>query len=113
MYHQKKPYHAILLNLYAKSNQNTKKSYKHCQESFMPESTSLNIWLTIHAELYCLSKKLDQNKINLPLCKYIKTNNNLCTTIQQHFKNKLTKNAFTKGPIKRQCTTIKQAFIKN
>ena len=38
---------------------------------------------------------------------------NFCIAPQQHFINKLTKNAYIKGPTKRQCTTIKQAFIKN
>ena len=71
------------------------------------------MWLIIHAEYYFLSKKLDQNKINLPLCEYIKTNNNFVIALQRYFKIKLTKNAFIKGPTKRQCTTIKQAFIKN
>ena len=35
MYHQNMPYHSIPLNSYAKSNRNTKRSYKHCQEGFM------------------------------------------------------------------------------
>ena len=80
---------------------------------FEPESTSLKMWLIIHVEFHFLSEKLDQNKINLPLCKYIKINNNFHIALQRYFKNKLTKNAFIRGPIKRQCTTIKQAFIKN
>ena len=33
--------------------------------------------------------------------------------LQQHFINKHIKNAYIKGPTKRQCTSIKQAFIKN
>ena len=43
----------------------------------------------------------------------MKTNNNFIIALQQHFKIKLTKNAFMKGPTKRQFTTIKKAFIKN
>ena len=80
---------------------------------FEPESTTLKMWLIIHVEFHFLSKKLDQNKINLPLCKYIKINNSFHIALQRHFKNKLTKNTFIRGPIKRQCTTIKQTFIKN
>ena len=34
IYHQKMPYQAILLNSCAESNRNSKRSYKHCQESF-------------------------------------------------------------------------------
>ena len=66
-----------------------------------------------HTELYFHLKKLDQNKIKLPLCKYIKENNNIRIAFQRQFINKLTKNAYIKGSTKRQCTTIKQAFNKN
>ena len=65
------------------------------------------------AELYFCLKKLDQNRINFPLCKYIIENNNFCIAFQRQFIGKLTKNAYIKGPIKRQFTGIKQAFIKN
>ena len=54
----------------------------------------------MHAELYFLSKKLDQIY-------------NFCIALQRHFINKLTKNAYIKGPTKKQCTTIKPAFIMN
>ena len=54
-----------------------------------------------HAELYIHLKKLDQSKINLPLCKYNKENNNIHTALQRQFIDKLTKNAYTKGPTKR------------
>ena len=66
-----------------------------------------------HAELCFHLKKLDQNKINLPLSKYIKENNNFCIALQWKFIDELAKNAYIKGPTKRQSTTIKQAFIKN
>ena len=58
-------------------------------------------------------KKLDQNKINLPLFKYIKENNNFCVAFQWQFIDKLAKNAYIKGPTKRQSTTIKETFIEN
>ena len=46
------------------------------------------------------------------MCKYIKK------TVSELFLNgclliKITKNAYIKGPTKRQCIRIKQAFIKN
>ena len=66
-----------------------------------------------HAELYFHLKKLDQNMINFTLCKYIKENNIFRIALQRQFIDKLTKNAYIKGPTKQQCTTIKQAFIKN
>ena len=66
-----------------------------------------------HAELYFHLKKLDQNKINLQLCKYIKENNNFRIVLQRQFVDKLTKNAYIKSLTKRQCATIKQAFFKN
>ena len=66
-----------------------------------------------YAELSFYFKKLDQNKINLPLCKYIKENNNIHIALQRKFIDKLTKNTYKKGPTKRQGTTMKQAFIKN
>ena len=66
-----------------------------------------------HAELYFHLKKLDQNKRDLPLCKYIKENNNFRIALQRQFIDKLVKNAYIKGATKRQSTTIKQTFIKN
>ena len=53
-----------------------------------------------HAELCFQLKTFDQNKINLPLCKYIKENNNFCTALQRQFIDKLAKNAHIKGPQK-------------
>ena len=38
-----------------------------------------------HAELYFHLKKLDQIKINLPLCKYIKENNTSHIAFQRQF----------------------------
>ena len=61
-----------------------------------------------HAELYFHLKKMDQNKINLPLCKYIQLPDWVSKAVVE-----LTKNAYVKGPTKRQCKTIKQAFVKN
>ena len=66
-----------------------------------------------HAELYFHLKKFDQNKINLPLCKHIKESNNFRIVRKRQFIDKLTKNAYIKGSTKRQCATIKQAFVKN
>ena len=40
-----------------------------------------------HAELYFHLKKMDQNKINLPLCKYIKENNNFRIALQRQQLN--------------------------
>ena len=45
-------------------------------------------------------KKLDQNKINFPLCKYIKENSNFCIALQGQFIDKLAKNVYIKGPTK-------------
>ena len=57
-------------------------------------------------------KKSDQITINYPLCKYIKKNS-FRIVLERLFIDKITKNAYTKGPTKRQCIRIKQAFIKN
>ena len=53
-----------------------------------------------HAELCFHLKKLDQNKINFPLCKYIKENSNFCIALQGQFIDKLAKNSYIKGPTK-------------
>ena len=66
-----------------------------------------------YTELYFQSKDLDQNKANLLLYKYTKENNSFCIAVQQQFIDKLAKNAYIKGPTKRQCIVIKHAFIKN
>ena len=66
-----------------------------------------------HAELCFHLKKLDQNKTNPPLSKYIKESNNFCIALQWQFIDELVKNAYIKGPTKRQSATVKQAFIKN
>ena len=68
----------------------------------MLESISLKTWLITenYFELYFHLKKLDQNKINLPLCKYIKQNNNFYIALQRQFIDELTKNAYVKGPTK-------------
>ena len=47
------------------------------------------------------------------MCKCIKENNNFRIAFQRQFIDKLTKNAYIKGPTKRQCTTIKQTLITN
>ena len=58
------------------------------------------MWLVIgkitnsQGELYSRFEKLDENKINLPLGKYIKRNNNFRIALQRHFINKLTKSAY-------------------
>ena len=51
--------------------------------------------------------------MNLPLCKYIKENNNFRIALRRPLIDKPTKNAYIKGPTKRQCAAIKQPSIKN
>ena len=66
-----------------------------------------------HAEFCFHLKKLDQNKINLLLRNYMKEYNSFHIALQLQFIHKLTKNAYIKAPTKTQCTTTKQAFVKN
>ena len=53
--------------------------------SFMVNNRSLSTdeITNSHAELYFHFKKMDQNKINLPLCRYIKENNNFQIGLQR------------------------------
>ena len=50
--------------------------------------------------------------INYPLCNY-KKKKSFRIVLERLFIDKITKNAYIKGPTKRQCIRIKQAFIKN
>ena len=63
-------------------------------------SLSINETTNFQAELYFHLKKLDQNKINLPLCKYIKENSSFCIALQWQFIGKCCKNGYLKGPTK-------------
>ena len=54
---------------------------------------------------------MDQIKINFRC--YIKEKNTFRISLERQFIDKITKNAYIKGPTKRQCASIKQAFIQN
>ena len=88
-------------------------NYQEMKQRILTLKLSRDETTNFHAELYFHWKRLDQIKINLPLCKYIKENNTLRIALQRKFIDKLTKNAYIKGPTKRQCITIKEAFLKN